>query len=479
MTQALLTGFEKDALTAEAYLDRIASMDRDLNKHFKQVLRVEKSLTRQVVSFQANKDKNAYRWYKYKEAFSAELVEYLLQNNKIPKGRIFDPFAGVGTTLFAAAQAGYYADGIELLPIGQEVIDARKCADEITPEDIETIKHWRNSRPWEKCNKPESLNNLRITQGAYPHQTEVEIGKYLSQVKKERSPVSNLLKFALLCVLESVSFTRKDGQYLRWDSRSGRKNGNKPFDKGNIYTFREAIVKKLDEIIFDLANRKEMHGLFGQPKISSKGVHLFKGSSLDILPTLKTASYTGVITSPPYCNRYDYTRTYALELAMLGITESQLAELRQNMLSCTVENRPKDLLKTNPSWRKAVEVTDKQELLQAIIEYLEHQKREQKLNNPGIARMVKGYFYEMACIILECHRVLRPNGLMFMVNDNVRYAGASISVDFILSSIAEGLGFAVDEILVVPQGKGNSSQQMGQYGRDALRKCVYVWRKSA
>jgi hypothetical protein len=68
---------------------------------------------------------------------------------------------------------------------------------------------------------------------------------------------------------------------------------------------------------------------------------------------------------------------------------------------------------------------------------------------------------------------------MFMVNDNVRYAGASISVDLILSYIAEGLGFAVDEILIVPQGKGNSSQQMGKYGKDALRKCVYVWRKPA
>jgi len=479
MTQALVDKFETGELTSESYLDKIAAIDNDLNKYFEKVLLVEKSLTRQIVSFQANKDKNTYRWYKYKEAFSSELVEHLLQKYKVPKGKILDPFAGVGTTLFAAAQIGYPADGIELLPIGQEVIDARKCADEITPEDVEAIKHWGNSHPWEKCNKPESLNNLRITHGAYPHQTEVEIGKYLSQAKKERSPVSNLLKFALLCALESVSFTRKDGQYLRWDSRSDRKSGNKPFDKGNIYTFREAIVKKLDEIIFDLANKKEVHGLFAQPKSPMKEICLFKGSCLDILPTFKTSSYAAVITSPPYCNRYDYTRTYALELAMLGITESQLTELRQNMLSCTVENRPKDLMKTNPRWRKAIEVANKQELLQAILEYLEYQRREKKLNNPGIARMVKGYFYEMACIVLECNRVLRPNGLMFMVNDNVRYAGASISVDLIFSSIAEGLGFTVDEILVVPQGKGNSSQQMGQYGRDALRKCVYVWRKPA
>ena len=66
---------------------------------------------------------------------------------------------------------------------------------------------------------------------------------------------------------------------------------------------------------------------------------------------------------------------------------------------------------------------------------------------------------------------------MFMVNDNVRYAGAAISVDMILSKIAEDLGFSVENILVLPQGKGNSSQQMGKHGREALRKCVYVWKK--
>jgi hypothetical protein len=46
-----------------------------------------------------------------------------------------------------------------------------------------------------------------------------------------------------------------------------------------------------------------------------------------------------------------------------------------------------------------------------------------------------------------------------------------------LSKIAEEIGFKVENILVVPQGKGNSSQQMGCHGRESLRKCIYVWRK--
>ena len=193
--------------------------------------------------------------------------------------------------------------------------------------------------------------------------------------------------------------------------------------------------------------------------------------------TLASKSFSAIITSPPYCNRYDYTRTYALELALLGVGEQQLSELRQDMLSCTVENRAKDLLAFNPKWASAISAADNQATLQAILMYLEDMRKADALNNSGIPRMVRGYFYEMACIILECARVLKKGAPMIMVNDNVRYAGASIPVDLILSEIASNLGFDFESILVLPNGKGNSSQQMGEHGRDPLRKCVYVWLK--
>ena len=91
------------------------------------------------------------------------------------------------------------------------------------------------------------------------------------------------------------------------------------------------------------------------------------------MPKLAEGEYDAIITSPPYCNRYDYTRTYALELALLGM-ERGLVNLRQTMLSCTVENRAKDLLQFNPKWTNAIAAADEQELLQAILSYLENQK---------------------------------------------------------------------------------------------------------
>ncbi len=299
------------------------------------------------------------------------------------------------------------------------------------------------------------------------------IEHYLGAMTIESPRIQAVLRFALLAVLEDVSYTRKDGQYLRWDDRSGRRlKVKKPFNKGLIPSFDEAIVAKLLQIGNDL------HGPMNFETLRFQGsVRLYKGSVFNILPTLSDNLYDGLITSPPYCNRYDYTRTYALELALLGVGEQELVNLRQEMLSSTVENRAKDLLAFNPNWSKPIKIADQNELLQAILTYLEPLKTNGQLNNTGIPRMVRGYFYEMACIIYECSRVLKPNAPLIMVNDNVRYAGASISVDLILSQMAEAMGFLVENILVLPTGKGNSSQQMGQHGRDVLRKGVYVWRK--
>ena len=455
----------------------IDNWDQQLYQHFQRKFLVQPSLSRILVSFQANKTKPIYRWYKYKEAFSADLVELLFQKYQVDQGKILDPFAGSGTALFAAIQNGINADGIELLPVGQHIIDAKNLLKfNFINQDLERLKSYASSRIWQDYQNINTVPELNITKGAYPELNKRKIEQYIAAWEQENIRVRAVLIFALLCVLESISYTRKDGQYLRWDYRSGRGQGKKPFNKGEILDFDQAITNKITEIISDLAPNTKQIELFPSNKPEGN-IHLYKGSCLDIMPRLPESAYEAIITSPPYCNRYDYTRTYALELALLGISEQELSSLRQQMLSCTVENRPKELLTINSNWKVALNIADSHPLLQSILKYLDDQKAHGILNNNGIPRMVKGYFYEMACVIQECFRVLKPGSLIFMVNDNVRYAGVSIAVDMILSDFAEQLGFVVENILVLPNEKGNSSQQMGNHGRNPLRKCVYVWRK--
>jgi len=460
-------------------LAELARLDSELKQRFKSSFQVQRSLTRSLVSFQANKNRPVYRWYKYKEGFSASLVEHFFRKYGLAVGKILDPFAGSGTALFTASTLGLDADGIELLPIGHQIIMTKHLLEsEFSEEDFEQLSRWAKLPIWQNSQGCILLNELRITKGAYPDNTKEQIEKYLFAIQQENERIRTVLFFALVCVLEVISYTRKDGQYLRWDYRSGRRQGKKPFDKGQIIDFEKAIREKINEILVDLRPATPVQKELFDAGIEQGKINLHEGSCLEVMPRMPDDEYDAIITSPPYCNRYDYTRTYALELALLGTDEKALSELRQTMLSCTVENRAKDLLKINPKWTRALAAADSQELLQAILKYLEDQKALGFLNNNGIPRMVRGYFYEMACVIEECHRVMKPGAPLFMVNDNVRYAGASISVDMILSAIAEKLGFYVENILVLPNGKGNSSQQMGEHGREELRKCVYIWRKT-
>ena len=464
-------------------LDKIEELNKNLEKRFRDKLVVNHDLKRTLVSFQANKKTPGYRWYKFKEGYSSALVDYVLDKLGIDSGKVLDPFAGSGTSLFASAERGLDTVGVELLPIGSEIMEVRKIIFESNDHDKLTkfLLEWIEKKPWEKEKGGRKINHLKITNGAFPQATEELLGKFLNAIDKVKNKnYRRILRFALLCVLEEISFTRKDGQYLRWDHRSGRGNGKKKFDKGEIKEFNQSITRKLKDIVDDLKGGNTLFDLVKEPRGKTGNIDVLKGSCLSILPELESNGFDFLMTSPPYCNRYDYTRTYALELALLDVDEEKIRDLRQAMMTCTVENREKENLDrvfSKEIFQKANKSFEKQQELQTIIKYLEEKKNNKELNNPGILRMVKNYFYETTLIIFECARLLKRGASFVMVNDNVRYAGANIPVDLILSDIAQDAGFNVEKIWVLPTGKGNSSQQMGEHGREELRKCVYVWRK--
>jgi site-specific DNA-methyltransferase (cytosine-N4-specific) len=302
--------------------------------------------------------------------------------------------------------------------------------------------------------------------------------------------VIKLLILLLASILEDISFTRKDGQYLRWDSRSVKaKNrdqsrlakGKKPYNdfyKKEIYDVREALLKALERVIGDIRVLKQQKEIEGKQK-------MIPGSSLEILPTLAENQFDAVITSPPYCNRYDYTRTYALELAFLGMDNRNIINLRQEQLSCTVENRSKhdrlrlfySSIEREKDFETVYRVVQTNPALQETFLAIRKRHKQGFLNNKGVVQMIEGYFTELAFVISELYRVCRSGGHVAIVNDNVRYGGEIIPVDLLLTEIAVNFGFKPKSIYVLEQRKGNSSQQMGKFGREALRKSILVWEK--
>jgi hypothetical protein len=451
----------------------------EIEKHYKSRLIVNNQLNRSVVSFQANKSEPIYRWFKYREGFSRELIEYCLSEiNAKADDTILDPFAGTGASIFTAAKFGLSGVGIELMPVGCYFMEARQFVHSKSNKlIIDIAKKTLTDKAW-KLELPDwTFQHLRITKGAFSAETELEISKYKTWLTKLNEDEAKLLDFVLFSVLEEISYTRKDGQYLRWDARSPRTRST--FNKGKIFSFDEAIEHRLTQIIFDLTD-KESSDSFEEEIFTSRkeNLQILNGTVFERLEEIENGSIDSVITSPPYCNRYDYTRTYALELAYLGVDEVGIRNLRQTLLTCTVENRPKDFDKLPKDIVSVAKKTfNENRCINAILDFLESEKKEGNLNNNGILSMVRGYFFDTAIHLAQASRKIKAGGYYLMVNDNVQYSGVPIPVDCILSSFAESVGFYCEKIWVLPIGKGNSSQQMKKHGRNELRKCVYVWRK--
>ena len=443
-----------------------------LHERFSSRMSVNLELTRKAVSYQGNRGLPGLRWMKYKEAFSRRLVESFIDEHE--PTFVLDPFAGVGTTPLVAVGRGKSATGIEIMPVGVLTgTGIAHAANGVSRTELEAAGNelMAGVASEEPAPAEFAFPHVGITEAAFPEQTEAAIARarqFISEVKDQS--IRLLLNLACMTVLEDMSYTRKDGQYLRWDHRADRALRAR-VDKGHILSFHRALGARLFEMVQDIDVLKQEYG--------GAYPNFLTGSCLELLRELPDARFDMVITSPPYANRYDYTRTYALELAWLGYDQNGFAALRQQLLSATVENKTKrawlrQVYSENPSLlNDSLDMYQNQEAIHEVLAILREHVDE--LGNRQVIRLLEGYFLEMAIVVAELGRVTRCGGTVIMVNDNVQYHGEEVPVDLILSDFAEQSGFACENIWMLPRGKGNSSQQMRRFGRHEIRKCVYRW----
>lgn len=466
-----------------------------LEKKYSEFLDVTEKFNRQSVSYQLSKKDILHSWLKYKEGFSANLVNILLDEMGAVAGDwVMDPFMGSGTTALVCQMRGINSIGYDVMPISAVAINAKSA---VMRYDIHEIQQL--IKDVSKLTVPSDYDKrtpyIAITRDAYPQENELFLA-YIhdwNETSEYSSEAKNLLTLCVINSLERCSYTTKSGQYLGWDCRSkkvqdankiraskGQKLLPEKYVRSEILDSKATILDELTHVLADIEYIQN-----NGADAAKAEINFVPRSVLYELPLVENNKLKGVITSPPYCNRYDYTRTYALELVYLGLGEEDVKEMRQGLLSCTVESKSKiDELK---EYYSSIGKSDRFDYIYTTIKEnkvfaevmtaLSKRKENGDLNNNGVIRMVEGYFTELAFIYAELYRACKQGSMVAFVNDNVRYGGEVIPVDFLSSSFAEQFGFKIKTIYTLKQQKGNSSQQMAKFGRVALRKGITVWEK--
>ena len=171
---------------------------------------------------------------------------------------------------------------------------------------------------------------------------------------------------------------------------------------------------------------------------------VYQADSRSLLNALESSSIDAVLTSPPYPNEKDYTRTTRLESVLLGFIRSKqdLRALKQDL----VRSNTRGAFKTD---RDDLLVADHDEI-QRIAEAIE--TRRLKLGKTSgferlYARVTKLYFGGMFRHLSELRTVLRPGAqLAYVVGDQASYLRVMIRTGQLLADIAESLGYELVDL---------------------------------
>jgi len=408
-----------------------------------QVQRVERGDWRKWVKPTNLEAKPIHRWFVFPHSFSAELVDELIDEWSLTGGCVLDPFVGAGTTVVAARERGVGAVGIDISPLAVFITNAKARSYKTT--ELHSI--WREVR-MQAC----KLMGRRLSPGSdvpdlLSRAFSPEVLAYLLEIRALLHSLQDqysrdFFTLGLLAVLKDFSKLVGDGGWLRKVDRSP--------EVADIFKAYDGVVNSmLDDISQPCPSDSD------QPDASWYAV---KGDARR-LDRLSLDRFDGVITSPPYPNRHDYTRIFSIELLFDFVDSREIKELRYQTFQSHVESKPK-------------RVVPKEYVEPKVLENAVNDLMERGAENRIIA-MLKGYALDLYLTLSSMRQVIKPGAPVAFVVGNVRYNGVMVLVDEMLVSLGLQLGYGDFEVNVARR-RGNSAQQMRDYKKAPARESVVI-----
>ena len=380
-------------------------------------------------------DRAFHDWYRFVLSYPPHLVRsYIEKFGLAGDAVVLDPFSGTGTTVLEAKKNGLAAVGVEATPIS--FLASRLKSDwEVDAALLEAAAERVLSRlnQSEPNAAPESADLLRLND---EQQTlilknsigELPLHKCLGLVgaiaQEPDLQLRDILRLALAYTAVHKASNLKFGPEV---GVSRRKKEDAP-----VYQDWRNKVAQMAE---DLASVKAL---------DYPPTQVFQQDSRFVGKVLQPNSIDAVITSPPYPNEKDYTRTTRLESVLLGYlnTKADLRALKEG------------LMRSNS--RNVYSLDDDDQLIApgSSVDRLAREIEQKRLDlgkTSGFERkyhrVTRLYFGGMQRHLQSLQPALKPGArLAYVVGDQASFLRVMIRTGELLAEIAEGVGYEVENI---------------------------------
>jgi hypothetical protein len=393
-------------------------------------------------------DRAAHDWYRFVLSYPAHLVRTYLDKFALgPEHTVLDPFSGTGTTLVECKKHGIASHGIEpnpmavfasrtkvswdidpngLLAHATDIADMARQAFEgegIHDEGETPLFQSRHRVHSELRSLNPELAKLLLTDSISPlplHKMLMFL-EVLDQHKDERFHAHERLALAK-CLVNEIS-------NLHFGPEIGV--GAKKLDAAVIGPWLREVRRMAEDL-------RHLQSKSGTP------AYVHQADARDMVALLPDASIDAVITSPPYPNEKDYTRTTRLESVLLGFIRSKddLRRLKQTL----VRSNTRGVYKTDTDDR----LVEHHEEIQRIAGAIEARRIELGKTSGFerlYARVTKLYFGGMYRHLQDLRPILRPGArLAYVVGDQASYLRVMIRTGQLLADLAKSIGYDVLDI---------------------------------
>lgn len=392
-------------------------------------------------------DKPIHDWYRFVLSYPPHLVrEYLEKFGINRRQRVLDPFSGTGTTVVECKKHGIKSCGIEAHPMShlaaatksnwavdpdhllkhatsiaheaQDLLDIDGLPDEACPifqknPGIDTGHH-------ELRKLPDDQNALLLQNSISPRPLHKALT--LLEVLNRRHDHA-VHQHELLALAKTLVYTSSN---LHFGPEVGIRHIKQ--DAAVVQPWLDNIQTMADDL-----KAVRDHG-------STQSV-VHHADARDSGKLIAKQSVHAIITSPPYPNEKDYTRTTRLESVLLGLIRDK-AQLRAYK---------KALVRSNTRGVYVDDDDDHYIMHHQSIQDIAHNIEQRRLDmgkTSGFERMyhrvTKLYFGGMARHFQQMKHVLKPGAyLAYVVGDQASYLQVMIRTGQLLAEVAEHLGYEV------------------------------------